>query len=936
MRKKVIILIVIVIVGSYISFLSGQSLLENNLEYVPGEIIVKYADEVVGNGNEILTEKELKVYEYVEKPDAIEKIGESELYVLKFEGRDIADIIDDYQSIEEIEYAEPNYILNIFKIPNDENYSSQWHLPNIKSEEAWNLSEGNKQSIIAIIDTGVDWNHPDLAFNIWNNSDEFCDANVDNDNNSYKGDCRGYDFVDVHSGCSDTDCDDEDNNPMDYDGHGTHTAGIAAAISNNGIGVSGICWNCSIMAVRGGYEDNNGNGVLTVIDTIQALHYAADNNATIISMSFGGSHSTSLQEAIDYASNTSAILVASSGNSGTNSKIFPCAYNNVICVAATDENNSAASYSDYGNWVDVAAPGNSIFSTVFDDSYTSFSGTSMSAPVVAGAIGLIKSLFPEKNYTDIKNSLNKTGTTVNFSNSVISKINIFSAILSLDSIKPVISLISPVDNAVNASVSQILVCNATDWQLKNMSLHIWNSSSLYYKETKNISGIINETVFFVDMSNGNYQWNCRVSDNEHNTAYASRNFSLFIWNISVNLISPLNNTYTNSKEQFFNCSAETEPAKSLTNLTFSLWNASDIVSRVSKDISGASNSSYFNYNFSSEGLYHWNCKAYNNAGEFDNNDNNFTFIYDVSSPEISLLEPEDNKTYTASSQTVLFRFNVSDNFISNCSLFVNNVMNKTNNSVLNNQVHDFAVDFSPGNYGWFVQCSDKAGNYRNSSSRDFIITAPVSSDDSSSGSSESSESSSSESGSSASTSSDSSGGGGTSINVAVQPTKTYVISSEQIVNGYTQSFLKNDKVTFSFNKISHNLIINEIGDDFIVVIVNGNDIIIEKSETMRVNLNNDEFNDLSITFNKIQAQKAEITLKEIHELIQPSTNPGISGQAVVDTENSDSETIENALLVAVLIIIIVILIILFYKHHAHATAQLSQEKENKKKRKRKK
>ncbi|MEN9625828.1 MAG: hypothetical protein RL557_156 [archaeon] len=924
-------------------FLSGQ---EN--EYVPGEIIVKYDDAVVGNGNEILTEDGLLIYDSVVMPDEIEKIASGELYVLRFKGEDIADIIDGYQLMEEVEYAEPNYILSMEKIPNDTLYSSQWHLPAIAAPDAWNLTTGNKQTIIAVIDTGVDWNHPDLALNIWNNSDELCDSSIDNDHNGYKGDCRGYDFVDTPFGCSDADCSVEDNDPMDNEGHGTHTSGIAAAVSHNGVGVAGVCWNCSIMAVRAGYKNVNGNGVLTLGDAIAALHYAADNNATIISMSFGGSHSPSLQDAISYAAAGGSILVASSGNSGSNSTFFPCAYENVICVASSDENNTAASYSNYGSWVDVAAPGNAILSTFFDDDYRALSGTSMATPVIAGGIGLITSLYPGKNYTEIISAFNSS-RTINFSGVMIPLLNAYETILSFDNLSPVVNLVSPSDNWVSLNLSQIFFCNATDWQLKNMTLYVWNGSSVYYSETKNVAGIFNQTFFVVNLSNyGNYKWNCLATDALNNNAYTLSNFSLTLGNITTQLLSPSDNTQTNNNSIYFDCSAETETTKRLANMTFSLWNANLLYYQETKNNSGSSHLSSFNYTFSSEGEYQWNCKAYTNASEFDNGDDNFTFMYDLTVPVITLSEPIDNQAYIASSQTVLFNYIVSDlSDVINCSLFVNTIFNITDSSVVKNTSQSFSADFGPGLYAWTIQCVDRAGNIGISSSRNFTISAPVSSAGSGSSGSSSSEGSSSSSASSSSSSSSSGfssgsggGAGGISGSVVAPLPKIYVTSSEQIVSGYTQTLSRNDTIHFLFDKLSHEVKLSEVGNDFIIVLIDAVEVVIEDGETISLNLNEDDHDDVSITCSDIATSKAEITLKKINTLV---AKPTISGQAIVDDEktNNSLKKIENGLYIVILIIILII-IILFYNHHRSATVQSDDtgetpaKKETKKKRKRKK
>ena len=626
------------------------------------------------------------------------------------------------------------------------------------------------------------------------------------------------------------------------------------------------------MAVRGGYKDSDGNGALTLADVVQALHYAADNNATIISMSFGGSHSASLQDAINYSYNKSSVLVASSGNAGTNTQIYPCAYDNVVCVAAIDDDNTSASYSNYGNWIKLAAPGTSIWSTYFDDTYVSSSGTSMAAPVVAGAIGLIKTLFTGKNQTEIENALNNTGSPVNFTSVILSRINVYSAILELDNISSNVSLISPTDNRVNLTLNQTFFCNATDWQLKNITIQIWNSThGLFYNESKNVTGIFNESSFNVTMDYGKYKWNCLVYDNKSNYAYANANFSLFVENISVSLISPVNYSYTNTNETNFNCSAESESTSLLSNISFRLHNLTELIYNLTNTITGTSNSSLFNYNFSSEDRYYWNCLAYNNLSEFSLH-GNFTFIYDITAPNVTALDPSNGTSYSASSQNINFGYNVSDNFnVSNCSLIINNQINTTNSTINLSLIQNFSIDFGEGNYNWKVQCTDSALNKINSSERSFSISAPVSSTTSSGG-----------------------GGGGSAITASLS--KTYVISNEQSTSGYSEKLKKGDKIKFPFfdeKSARHTLIVNNVGNDFVNLTINSTPIhlVLGVGQSILLNLTSPDYYDLFVKLKAITNNSADITIQTIH---QPIIKQKISGEVVEDIlEVHKNETFEK-------------------------------------------
>jgi len=855
MKKKVYLVLVFVICF-FVIFKLITSENEIGSDFVPGELIVKYQSNVQGMGHEVFLEdkNEFIIYENVNVPIAIEKIAYDEIYVLTFKDEEnMQAILDEYAHIKEIEYVELNYRMKTFRVPNDTNYSLKYDLHTIGAEEAWNLSIGNSSIVIAIIDTGVDWNHPDLSAHIWNNTDEYCNAS-DNDNNGYAGDCRGYDFVNVSSGCHSTeDCATEDNDPMDFHGHGTHTSGIAAAVTNNSLGIVGICWDCTIMPVRAGYLDTNNNGALDAADVVQALHYATDNNAAIISMSFGGTHSVAIQDAINYSYNKSVILVASAGNNGANTQLYPCGYDNVICVAATDSDNTSASYSNYGTWVDIAAPGTSVWSTYFDDRYTSESGTSMSAPLVAGAIGLLKTVFPGKNQSEIKQAINETGIAVDFSGTTINHLNIYNAFLELDNIAPNVALIYPTNNKFNLTLNQTFSCNATDWQLKNISLHIWNSSGLFFNETKNVSGIFNSSIFNAALSYGIFTWNCLVSDNESNRAYASSNFTLFVENITVSLLNPLNNTQKKVNSSF-NCSAETESSKVISNITFRLWNSSALVYNLTQSFSGSTNSTNFSYNFSYEGNYFWNCKAYNNESEFDNGDVNFTFVYDITPPNISLYEPSDGSSYTSNSQSITFSFNVSDGFdIANCSLIVDGIINKTNLSVNKNINQYIGADFGPGTYTWTISCSDTAENAANTSLRSFTVSAPSS-------------------GSSGGGGGGGGGGGSSASTASLSPTKTYVISPEQSISGYTQKLTKKNKIKFVFfDRSGENiLLVNESGTDFAQIsIINKTEFTLGIGQSIKLNLTSSEYYDLYVKLGSINGNEVEITIQTINEFIVP-------------------------------------------------------------------
>lgn len=312
-------------------------------------------------------------------------------------------------------YAEPSYIRKIFATPTDTSFPEQWGLQKIYAEYAWDLETGDPNVVIAIIDTGIDLDHPDLADNLWINPGEVDGDGIDNDGNGYIDDIYGWDFG------------QGDNNPMDNGmglaaGHGSHCAGIAAAVTNNDTGLSrniaGTAWNCKIMALK----TTDQLGELVVEAIVNSLRYAADNGASVISMSYGGYYySQAEKDAIDYAFEKGKFLCASAGNIEWDLESYPAAFPNVMAVAATDQDDKKAQWtlgegSAYGEWVDICAPGKDILSTIFDDDYDSWEGTSMACPFVAGAAALVLSQDTSRTNVQIATILKQTADNIDLAN----------------------------------------------------------------------------------------------------------------------------------------------------------------------------------------------------------------------------------------------------------------------------------------------------------------------------------------------------------------------------------------------------------------------------------------------------------------------------------------------------------------------------------------
>jgi len=271
--------------------------------------------------------------------------------------------------------------------PDDPHYADQWALSKIDAPEAWDITTGSVGITIAIVDSGLDLNHPDLKNKVWTNANEIPDNGVDDDGNGYVDDTRGWDFV------------NGDNDPQDDYGHGTHVAGIAAAETSNGDGIAGVSWGAKLLPVK--VLNEGGEGHLPQL--AEGIRYAADNGAKIINLSLGTSVDSSvLREAVDYAYSKGCVLVAQVGD--RNGPVdYPAKYHRVIGVAATDQNDQRASFSNYGLEVEIAAPGKDIKGTLLGGGYGWWSSTGLAAAHVAGLASLIWSYNPTLTAVQVRN-----------------------------------------------------------------------------------------------------------------------------------------------------------------------------------------------------------------------------------------------------------------------------------------------------------------------------------------------------------------------------------------------------------------------------------------------------------------------------------------------------------------------------------------------------
>ncbi|MEW6358502.1 MAG: S8 family serine peptidase [Planctomycetota bacterium] len=339
--------------------------------------------------------------------DVLSGLGMAGQVLIRTSGMSAAAVSEWLSCNTNVAYFEPDRILTTSVIPNDPNFSQLWGLNSstdrdIDAPEAWNVTTGSRGIVVGIIDTGVDYTHPDLAANIWTNPGETAGNGRDDDGNGFVDDVYGYDFA------------NNDGNPMDDNSHGTHVAGTIGAVGNDGRGIVGVNWTTSIMALK--FLDRNGSG--STQNAIRAINYATMMKTTygvnirLTNNSWGGGgYSQALYDAIAASGQAGMLFIAAAGNSGTNndsSPNYPASYNlnNIISVAATNSSDQLASFSCYGaTSVDLTAPGVSIYSTIPGGGYDTYDGTSMATPHVTGVAALAWSAAPSATATQIRDAI---------------------------------------------------------------------------------------------------------------------------------------------------------------------------------------------------------------------------------------------------------------------------------------------------------------------------------------------------------------------------------------------------------------------------------------------------------------------------------------------------------------------------------------------------
>ncbi len=422
-----------------------------------------------GNSEEVIVFLKKGITPYSISSQAIVKKHKNRIVVKVPEGKKVFDFIKELKKNPDVAYVIPNYKVYPQAVPNDPLYSQQWYLQNIDIERAWDITTGLNTVYVAVIDTGVDYTHPDIKDNIWindgelleidsnnNGIDDGCENDTDDDGNGYVDDCYGYDAILGHGSA------------MDYDGHGTNVAGIIGATTNNNIGVAGINWNVKIIPCRF-MSDGSGNvnDLIECLEYIKTLKEDKGLDIAIINGSYGYTAPADQTLNVDCTQypdtekcliqDIGAIFVAAAGNYTSNNDVYnflPCNYSvvldNVICVGSVDRYDNTSSFSNYGiSTVNIFAPGgevnnNQLILNLYKytndgndtNDYAGYVGTSQAAPQVAGVLSLLRSIDSTSTNTDlIKNVIASGDNKLSLSgySAFCNRLNAYNAISGNDS-----------------------------------------------------------------------------------------------------------------------------------------------------------------------------------------------------------------------------------------------------------------------------------------------------------------------------------------------------------------------------------------------------------------------------------------------------------------------------------------------------------------------
>ena len=745
----------------------------------------------------------------------------------------------------------------------------------INASVVWpvNLSSQNITGInetICIIDTGINFSHVDLV----------------GKNKTCIIDCFGG------GGCVEN-CSISDDN-----GHGTHVAGIVAA---NGA-IKGVAVGANLIGLKVLDSSGNGHSTHAGVDLQNAIDWCVANrvayNISVISMSLGTGAPNLFDSYcdLDYSIWTTPInnatlynisMIVAAGNDGNKTHISsPACIENSTAIGSIRKDDTTFDYNR-NNLIDLFAPGSTINSTFAGGSclvgcscsgnYMVCSGTSMSTPHVAGAFALFRQFFRLQNNrvptpSEIKTIFNSTGKQINDvggTGLTFSRINVFAAIQSIDTSNPVVSLSSPTNNAVQFTRNLSFSCSANDVQLDNLTLYVWNSTGVYnnsvVRDVRGTNGVLESNI--INIPYGNYEWNCLAYDENNNFSFASNNYTFSIGQITTTLNFPLENSFVNIN-QTYNCSAQTEPTKRLSNITFYVWNSTNnLVYNATNNINGTTNSSLFYFNFTTEEVYTWNCLSYNNHSENDLGDTNFSITFDITNPII------DAVSSSASTTSTIIYANSSEITNSSVNYGITTALGtiSSNTNLRNNHSISLSGLSASTTYYYNITNCDKANNCVVNGTNSFTTSAAavVNNGGISGGG----------------------GGGGTTISTA-----TYILNASQASSGYTSTLAKEDKIKFTFfdkKEEEHTLIVNNIGSNFIDIIVRSEPIILKLGigQSAKMNLTNANYYDLYVKLNSIINNKADITVQTINEKIPKPAD--ITGDVIAEGDGGESTTSEK-------------------------------------------
>ena len=431
--------------------------------YVRGEVIVKLKNGPTGGIQALSQDAALQRYRasllrlrekygVEDQGPVFNRVREGLRYHVLRTQRNVLAVCAELNADPDVEYTQPNYIYRPCRTPNDPDFADQYAHQLIQMEDAWDISTGSRDVVVAVIGTGVDVNHPDLKDNIWVNKGEVPGNKLDDDGNGFIDDVHGWNFGDSNNNVAP----DASDYYADILNHETQVAGVIAAVGNNAKGVSGVNWQCSIMVLRLGLEYHSD-------EVAAALDYAAANGARVVNMSFGGDifgpeGDQVVNTAIDNAYQKGVLLVASAGNSDSSRPHYPAAYPNVMAVASTNGEDLKTGHSSFGPWVDIAAPGTDIVTTDLGDKYIATAGTSFSSPYVAAVAALLFARRPGLTHVEARAILENTTDPIGYGDIDpnlgylgTGRVNAYKALLAADEKLPLGEIGAPKPNQTFAS-----------------------------------------------------------------------------------------------------------------------------------------------------------------------------------------------------------------------------------------------------------------------------------------------------------------------------------------------------------------------------------------------------------------------------------------------------------------------------------------------------